>query len=106
MTFHTILRNSSDFISALKHARDIGANLTKTLGSPVFPYSVFYVYYEQYLHIYKDMALNIGVSMGKFFKLLSLWLSLLSLRCYSCAFVIASFCKYGTKCSWLCNTIL
>ena len=78
MTFHTILRNSSDFISALKHARDIGANLTKTMGSPVFPYSVFYVYYEQYLHIYKDMALNIGVSMGKFFKLLSLWLSLLS----------------------------
>ena len=69
MTFHTILRNSSDFISALKHARDIGANLTKTLGSPVFPYSVFYVYYEQYLHIYKDMALNIGVSMGKFTKL-------------------------------------
>ena len=64
MTYHTILRNSSDYISALKNAREICDNLTKTLGSEVFPYSVFYVYYEQYLHIIKDMGLNIGVSMG------------------------------------------
>ena len=64
MTYHTILRNSSDYISALKHARNISANLTATLGHPVFPYSVFYVYYEQYLHILKDMALNIGLSLG------------------------------------------
>ena len=84
MTFHTILRNSSDFISALKHARDIGANLTKTLGSPVFPYSVFYVYYEQYLHIYKDMALN--MSMGSSLSCCSCGSYCPS---YSCAFVIA-----------------
>ena len=65
MTYHTILRNSSAFIDALKQARLIGDNLTQTLGVTVFPYSVFYVYYEQYLHIVQDMALNIGISLGK-----------------------------------------
>lgn len=65
MTFHTILRDSSDFIDALKHARTLSANLTLELGHPVFPYSVFYVYYDQYLHIVTDMALNIGISIGE-----------------------------------------
>lgn len=65
MTYHTILRNSSDYIDALNQARIIGANLTKTLSVNVYPYSVFYVYYEQYLYIFHDMVLNIGVSMGK-----------------------------------------
>ena len=66
MTFHTILKDSSDFISGLKQARQISHNLTKTLGVEVFPYSVFYVYYEQYLHIIPDMALNVGVSLGEY----------------------------------------
>ena len=65
MTYHTILRSSSDYIDALKQARIIGTNLTKTLNFSVFPYSVFYVYYEQYLHIVHDMCLNIGLSLGE-----------------------------------------
>ena len=65
MTYHTILRNSSDFIDALKQARALSVNLTDELDHPVFPYSVFYVYYEQYLHIYWDMGINIGLSLGK-----------------------------------------
>ena len=71
MTYHTILRNSSDYIAALKHARVIGDNLTLTLDNTVYPYSVFYVYYEQYLSIVRDMAFNIGVSMGEFLSLMS-----------------------------------
>ena len=66
MTYHTILKDSPDFIAALKHARELGDNLTDTLNTTVFPYSVFYVYYEQYLSIVQDMGLNIGVSLGKF----------------------------------------
>ena len=64
MTYHTICSTSDDFITALKQARIIADNLTATLGVDVFPYSIFYVYYDQYLHIYKDMMLNIGVSLG------------------------------------------
>lgn len=64
MTYHTILRNSSDFIAALKQARELSVNLTQELNHEVFAYSVFYVYYEQYLHIYRDMGINIGLSLG------------------------------------------
>ena len=63
MTYHTILRSSLDYIDALKQARNIGDNLTKTLDINVFPYSVFYVYYEQYLFIVHDMFLNVGLSL-------------------------------------------
>lgn len=32
MTFHTVLKTSSDFISALKHAREVADNITLTLN--------------------------------------------------------------------------
>lgn len=41
MSYHTILRGSKDYISALKYARYIGDNLTRTLDIPgvdIFPY--------------------------------------------------------------------
>uniref|UniRef100_A0A8C7Y5A2 Niemann-Pick disease, type C1 n=1 Tax=Oryzias sinensis TaxID=183150 RepID=A0A8C7Y5A2_9TELE len=48
MTYHTILKDSPDFIN-------------------VFAYSVFYVFYEQYLTIAYDTALNLGVSLAAIF---------------------------------------
>ncbi len=65
MTYHSIMSNSSSFISGLKWARKLGEQLTKYIGVEVFPYSVFYVYYEQYLTTIHDMALNIGLSIGE-----------------------------------------
>ena len=65
MTYHTALANSTRFITALKIARKLSENLTLTLGVEVFPYSVWYVYYEQYLEIIKDMGINIGASLGR-----------------------------------------
>ena len=55
---------SSSFISGLKWARELAQKLTDFTGVKIFPYSVFYVYYEHYLTIIHDMALNIGVSIG------------------------------------------
>ncbi len=71
MTYHTILKDSSDYIDALKEARILCDNLTDTLNTTVYPYSVFYVYYEQYLTIIQDMALNIGLSLGELELILS-----------------------------------
>lgn len=65
MTYHTIMTNSSTFIAGLKSARELGDLLTSATGVTVFPYSVFYVYYEQYLTTVHDMCLNIGLSLGK-----------------------------------------
>ena len=38
MTYHTILKDSPDFIDALKMARDLAQNITTSMGHKVFPY--------------------------------------------------------------------
>ncbi|XP_012683380.2 NPC intracellular cholesterol transporter 1 [Clupea harengus] len=72
MTYHTILTTSPDFISAMKMARVLADNITRTMGLEgkgyrVFPYSVFYVFYEQYLTIIYDTALSLCVSLASIF---------------------------------------
>lgn len=72
MTYHTILKTSSDYIEALRQARILTDNMTLTINQgktnkdewiEVFPYSVFYVFYEQYLTIWMDAVANIGYSL-------------------------------------------
>ncbi|XP_046884533.1 LOW QUALITY PROTEIN: NPC intracellular cholesterol transporter 1 [Hypomesus transpacificus] len=84
MTYHTILKDSPDFIDALKMARDLAQNITTSMGHKVFPYSVFYVFYEQYLTIAYDTALNLGVSLGAIFVVSAV---LLGLELWSAALV-------------------
>ncbi|XP_061550825.1 NPC intracellular cholesterol transporter 1 isoform X2 [Phycodurus eques] len=67
MTFHTILKESSDYIEALKMARVLADNISQTMDHKVFAYSVFYVFYEQYLTIAYDTAFNLSVSLGAIF---------------------------------------
>ncbi|KAL0966255.1 hypothetical protein UPYG_G00293020 [Umbra pygmaea] len=63
MTYHTILKDSPDFIDAMKMAHLLADNITKTMGHKVFPYSVFYVFYEQYLTIAYDTVFQLCVSL-------------------------------------------
>ncbi|ETE68091.1 Niemann-Pick C1 protein, partial [Ophiophagus hannah] len=72
MTYHTVLNTSADFIDALKKARIIANNITEAMvhkekNAEVFPYSLFYVFYEQYLTIVDDTIFNLGVSLGSIF---------------------------------------
>lgn len=67
MTYHTILKESPDFIDALKMARILANNISQSMDHKVFAYSVFYVFYEQYLTIAYDTALNLCVSLGAIF---------------------------------------
>ncbi|MED6267778.1 NPC intracellular cholesterol transporter 1 [Characodon lateralis] len=67
MTYHTILKDSPDFIDALKMARILAENISQSMEHKVFAYSVFYVFYEQYLTIAYDTALNLCVSLGAIF---------------------------------------
>ncbi|XP_069548356.1 NPC intracellular cholesterol transporter 1 [Brachyistius frenatus] len=67
MTYHTILKESPDFIDALKMARILANNISQSMDHKVFAYSVFYVFYEQYLTIAYDTALNLGVSLAAVF---------------------------------------
>ncbi|MPC37079.1 Niemann-Pick C1 protein [Portunus trituberculatus] len=78
MTYHTVLRNSYQFYEALRSARAIADNITRTLNLvekdgklvpsgetryEVFPYSVFYVFFEQYLTIWEDTVRMLGISV-------------------------------------------
>ncbi|XP_014102679.1 NPC intracellular cholesterol transporter 1 isoform X1 [Bactrocera oleae] len=78
MAYHSILKTSADFYESLRAARKISANIThmlrgrlmsqgvpfeQTLDIEVFPYSVFYVFYEQYLTMWPDTLQSMGISV-------------------------------------------
>ncbi|PHH80556.1 hypothetical protein CDD80_1068 [Ophiocordyceps camponoti-rufipedis] len=48
-TAHTPLRSQADFIDAYAAARRIAADVSRQTGADVFPYSVFYIFFDQYL---------------------------------------------------------
>jgi Niemann-Pick C1 protein len=50
-TAHTPLRSQEDFISAYSAARRIASDISQRTGADVFPYSVFYIFFDQYLSI-------------------------------------------------------
>eukprot|EP00112_Aurelia_sp_Birch-Aquarium-sp1_P006727 Seg1737.3 transcript_id=Seg1737.3/GoldUCD/mRNA.D3Y31 product="NPC intracellular cholesterol transporter 1" protein_id=Seg1737.3/GoldUCD/D3Y31 len=61
MSYHSILKTSDDYTNALKYARELSTNMTKELKHEVFPYSVFYVFYEQYLTIAHDTWVDLSI---------------------------------------------
>ena len=76
MTFHTILKTSKDYYEALRMARKLTDNLTMLLNQDlepgeqevnVFPYSIFYVFYEQYLTMWEDVLRSLGISLFAIF---------------------------------------
>jgi len=50
-TFHAPLKTQADFINSLEAAHRIADNLSASTGVTVFPYSLHYVFFDQYLHI-------------------------------------------------------
>ncbi|KAL7293860.1 hypothetical protein TKK_0012914 [Trichogramma kaykai] len=74
MAYHTILKSSYDYYESMRQARAISANITQMINAnlkklkykqevEVFPYSVFYVFYEQYLTMWPDTLQSIGISL-------------------------------------------
>lgn len=79
MAYHSILRTSSEYYESLRAARKIAQNITRMIQGnliqnhgwsfeeasdvEVFPYSVFYVFYEQYLTMWPDTLQSMGISV-------------------------------------------
>lgn len=79
MSYHTTLKSSFDYYEALRMARKISHNITQMIKAnlrlsgtrneneiskvKVFPYSVFYVFYEQYLTMWPDTIRSMGFSV-------------------------------------------
>lgn len=87
MTYHTILKTSSDYYESMRSARNIAANITETMNMylkkqnssvtvEVFPYSVFYVFYEQYLTMWPDTLKSMGISLVAIFAVTFLLMAL------------------------------
>ncbi|XP_051826300.1 NPC intracellular cholesterol transporter 1, partial [Antechinus flavipes] len=107
MTYHTVLHTSSDYIDAMRKARMVAANITDSMGLQdknyrVFPYSVFYVFYEQYLTIVVDTIFNLGVSLGAIFLVTTillgcdLWSSVI--MCVTIAMILVNM--FGVMWLW------
>jgi Niemann-Pick C1 protein len=78
-TFHTPLRSQEQFISAYASAQRIANDLSQELQLEVYPYSVFYIFFEQYTYI-MSMAFEIlGLAILSIFVVTSSLLG--SLRC-------------------------
>ncbi|ETN58136.1 niemann-pick C1 [Anopheles darlingi] len=73
MSYHTTAVTSRQFYTALEQARLISDRIQRMLDERghsdvrVFPYSVFYVFYEQYLTIWADALQSLGLSLAAVF---------------------------------------
>ncbi|KAK3857102.1 hypothetical protein Pcinc_036625 [Petrolisthes cinctipes] len=73
--YHTILKTSKDFTKALDYVYKLCDQMTEYLREntkfskdvEIFPYSIFYVYYEQYLTMWEDTWISLGISLASVF---------------------------------------
>uniref|UniRef100_A0A669C7F4 NPC1 like intracellular cholesterol transporter 1 n=1 Tax=Oreochromis niloticus TaxID=8128 RepID=A0A669C7F4_ORENI len=84
MAYHTPLTNSQEFTAALKMARELADEITVGMRSvpgtspdfEVFPYTITYVFYEQYLTIVNEGLFNISLCLLPTFVVCCLLLGL------------------------------
>ncbi|XP_063301615.1 NPC1-like intracellular cholesterol transporter 1 [Pelobates fuscus] len=71
MAYHSPLKNSQEYTAALKNARELAASITNTLRQvpgtdpnfKVFPYTITYVFYEQYLSIVEEGLIMLAICL-------------------------------------------
>ncbi|RPA81499.1 multidrug efflux transporter AcrB transmembrane domain-containing protein [Ascobolus immersus RN42] len=73
-TSHTPLRSQDDFIKAYASARRIAKEISKNTGAPVFPYSKFYIFFDQYANIKKLTVTLLLSALATIFVVTSVFL--------------------------------
>ncbi|KAI1157985.1 patched family-domain-containing protein [Nemania serpens] len=73
-TAHRPLRSQDDFINAYAAARRIADDVSASTGAEVFPYSVFYIFFDQYAGIIKLTGTLLGSAVGIVFVVSSILL--------------------------------
>lgn len=73
-TMHSPLRSQDDFIKAYASARRIAADASKATGLSIFPYSVFYIFFDQYATIVRLTATLLVSALAIVFAVSSLLL--------------------------------
>lgn len=75
MAFHSILKTSKDYYMAMARARELADSVMESVNNgtepekhvTIFPYSVFYVFYEQYLTMWQDTLQSLAISVAAIF---------------------------------------
>lgn len=72
MQYSTTSTTSSQFYSALREARRVADEINRMLkennvDATIFPYCVFFIFYEQYLTIWDDAIFSLGISLVAIF---------------------------------------
>ena len=65
--FQPVSRSSKQFIEAYAAARRIAKDVSRTTGTKIFPYSVFYIFFDQYSTIVRLTAGLISAALGAIF---------------------------------------
>ncbi|KAL6509851.1 hypothetical protein OROGR_022339 [Orobanche gracilis] len=66
-TYHTPLNKQADYVNSMKAARDFSSKMADYLKINIFPYAVFYMFFEQYLNIWKTALINLAIAIGAVF---------------------------------------
>lgn len=67
MTYHTVSTTAKEFTDSMKYARELASKISKNIGHEVFAYSIFYVFYEQYLTIAYDTWKDLVICLAGIF---------------------------------------
>ncbi|KAF9040634.1 patched family-domain-containing protein [Panaeolus papilionaceus] len=73
-TFHPPLKNQQDFIDAFAAAHRIADEISENTGATVFPYSLFYVFFDQYAHIVAITQEVLGLGLASVLIVTALFL--------------------------------
>ena len=63
-TFHSPLKGQADFINAFSAAHRVADEISAQTGTDVFPYSLFYVFFDQYAHIVAITQEVLGIGLA------------------------------------------
>ncbi|TYI42794.1 hypothetical protein ES332_A01G123600v1 [Gossypium tomentosum] len=66
-TYHTPLNKQIDYVNSMRAARKFASRVSDSLKMEIFPYSVFYMFFEQYLDIWKTALINLAIAIGAVF---------------------------------------
>ncbi|CAN6688278.1 unnamed protein product [Malus baccata var. baccata] len=66
-TYHTPLNAQGDYVNSIRAAREFSSRMSDSLKMDIFPYSVFYIFFEQYLDIWRVALINIAIALGAIF---------------------------------------
>ncbi|KAL6317151.1 hypothetical protein AAG906_029903 [Vitis piasezkii] len=66
-TYHTPLNKQIDYVNSMRAAREFTSRVSDSLKIQIFPYSVFYMFFEQYLDIWRTALINLAIAIGAVF---------------------------------------